>query len=108
MATSTHKVTALRFEEAERKYRITFTFWPAEGATRLCPGAEPGVEFVSAVNTASPIPLSEEELEWCAVWLEEHYDEAVEAALYDRMADEDDHADYLRRQRRDDAMLGGR
>jgi hypothetical protein len=111
MATSTHKITATRSGSTEREdwdieYQITFTFWPTERATLVCPGAEPGVEFVSAIYEFSADPVPEAELEWCADWLENHYDEAVSVAQDDRLADADDHADFLRRQRRDDSITG--
>ena len=105
MATSTHKITAIRVEEHEIEYRITFTFWPSERATLTCPGAEPGVEFVKATDEYGR-PVSSYDAEWCEQWLEDHYDEAVASAQDDRMADADDHADFLRRQRRDDSITG--
>lgn len=112
MSTSTHKITATRSgtnyrsEDWDVEYEITFTFWPTERATLTYPGAEPGVEFVSARWLDGTEPLREDELEWCAEWLDDHYDEAVAAAQYDLDADADDHADFVRRQRRDDAMTG--
>lgn len=111
MATSTHQILAVRSgtnyrnEDWDVEYKITFTFWPTE-RTHLHPGAEPGVEFVTAIWADGPEPLREDELEWCADWLEEHYDEAVALALDDREAAEEDHADFLRRQRRDDSITG--
>lgn len=113
MATTTHEILAVksgttyRDEDYEVEYRITFTFWPSERATLTCPGAEPGIEFVSARWADGPGPLEAEELDWCTDWLEEHYDDAVAVATNDRQADKDDHADFLRRQRRDDALTGG-
>lgn len=111
MATSTHKITAVRSgstlrEDWDVEYVITFTYWPAERATLICPGAEPGVEFVSAVWADGTDPLGEEELEWCAEWLEDHSDEAIAAAVYDRMADEDEAADRSRRALIDDRLTG--
>ena len=110
MATTTHKIDAVRSGSTDREdwdveYRITFTFWPTERATLTYPGAEPGVEFVTAVWADGTEPLREDELEWCAEWLNDNYDEAVAAALHDREADADDHADYQRRARIEDAML---
>jgi hypothetical protein len=116
MATSTHKITATRSGSTEREdwdieYQITFTFWPSERATLVCPGAEPGIEFAKV----EPMPRDQGAFQdladarvrdWAEQWLEDHYDEAVQVATDDRLADEDDHADFLRRQRRDDRLTG--
>jgi len=111
MATSTHKITATMSGSTEREdfdveMVITFTFWPSERATSVCPGAEPGIEFVSATYEDGQ-PVSSSDAEWCEQWLEDHYDEAVASAQDDRLGWEDDHADFLRRQRRDDSITGG-
>ena len=117
MATSTHKITAIdsgshpAFGDYDVEYTITFTYWPAERASLTCPGAEPGIEFVKV----EPMPrdqgasqnLADARVrDWAEAWLEDHYDEAVASAQDDRQADADDHADYLRRQRRDDSIAG--
>lgn len=109
MATSTHKINALRegsqdHEDWDVEYTITFKFWPAERTTWNHPGADPGIEFVSAVRDRGTDPLTASEREWCAQWLEEAYDAAVQVATDDRLADEDDHADFLRRSRIEDKI----
>lgn len=118
MATTTHKINALRSgtvngADFEEEYVITFTYWPTEPITRSHPGAEPGIEFVKVeppVATDGSIPyadLAQQRIdEWAADWLDDHYDEAVAAAIYDRMADEDDAADYARRSRIDARLMG--
>lgn len=116
MATSTHKINALRSgtvngADFEEEYTITFTFWPAERATRVCPGAEPGIEFVKVeppvpTDGSCPHPDLLQKMidQWAEDWLEDNYDEAVQVATDDRLADEDDHADFLRRSRIEDKI----
>lgn len=119
MASSVHKIRAIDsgshpvFGDFEQEYDITFTFYPAEGATALCPGAKPGIEFVKvdpAVafdgSVSHPDLMQARIDQWAEDWLEDHYDECVASAQDDRAGEADDHADYLRRERRDLRLTG--
>jgi len=121
MATTTHKITALRSGSAngvdwEAEHTITFTYTPGTPPTSVDPGSGATLEFATVdfvkVEPEADAPTAFQDIaqqhlnDWAEGWLQENEDEAMAVAVQDRDADADEYADRQRRARIDDNLTG--
>lgn len=116
MASTTHKITGYRSfshrgVDYEEEIDITYRYTPGTPASHDDPGSGPTIEFIELDSPpdapAMFMDVAENILNgWAEDWLAEHEDEAIAAAIHDREAVADDHADFQRRARIDDALTG--
>lgn len=109
MSTTTHRIMAERSTGADTsaEYEIAFSYRPAGPLHFYKRNGDPAdppdpeeIDYLSVRPAPWPAarhrPIDAAVERWARDWLDDHQDEAREAALADREADADDAADYRR------------